>query len=84
LEKEEILEFLELKGIKEDKTLDIDEWKIIREILKDFEITKTNGIYVCTGTYFSDCDICYEDTNYYPRAVNFDSDIAEYRIYKDI
>ena len=58
LQSEEVIEFLKLKGI-EEKPVDIGEWLILRKILEKFEITSTNGIYVCTGTYCIDCSICY-------------------------
>ena len=52
---------------------DLDEsniTEILEQILSSFEITQTNGIYVCTSAYYIDCDICYEETNYYSRNVN--------------
>ena len=66
---------------------DLDEsniTEILEQILSSFEITKTNGIYVCTSAYYIDCDICYEETNYYSRNVNINSKYAEHRVYTDI
>lgn len=83
LQSEEVIEFLKLKGI-EEKPVDIGEWLILRKILEKFEITSTNGIYVCTGTYCIDCSICYEETNWYTEDVGFDSNEREYRMYQDI
>lgn len=83
LESENVIEFLKLKGIDE-KTVDIEEWLVLREILENFKITNTNGIYVCVGTYCTDCYISYEDTNWYTKEVDFDSKEREYRIYEDI
>ncbi len=83
LQSEEVIEFLKLKGI-EEKPVDIGEWLILRKILEKFEITSTNGIYVCTGTYCIDCSICYEETNWYTEDVDFDSKEREYRMYQDI
>ena len=40
---------------------DLDEsniTEILEQILSSFEITQTNGIYVCTSAYYIDCDIC--------------------------
>lgn len=84
LEREDVIEFLKLKGIDENKLDATNEWAILREILEKFEITSTNGIYVCTGTYHIDCRICYEETNWYTEDVDFDSKEREYRIYQDI
>ena len=58
--------------------------EILNQILSTFTITKTNGIYVCTGAYYVDCDICYQDTSYYTRSADIDSNIAEYRLYTNI
>lgn len=83
LESKDVIEFLRLKGIDESR-VDIDECQILEEILKTFKITSTNGIYVCVGTYYIDCRICYEETDYYVKEVDFDSKYRDYRIYKDI
>ena len=58
--------------------------EILNQILSTFEITQTNGIYVCTSAYYIDCDICYEETNYYSKNVNINSEYAEHRVYTDI
>lgn len=84
LEREDVIEFLKLKGIDENKLDATNEWAILREILEKFEITSTNGIYVCVGTYRIDCSICYEETNWYTENVDFDSKYREYRMYQDI
>lgn len=66
---------------------DLDESNItemLEHILSSFEITQTNGIYVCTSAYYIDCDICYEDTSYYTKSADIDSNIAEYRLYTNI
>lgn len=84
LEREDVIEFLKLKGIDENKLDATNEWAILREILEKFEITSTNGIYVCVGTYCTDCYISYEDTNWYTKEVDFDSKEREYRMYQDI
>ncbi len=79
-----VKEYLELDNIK-IKNYDSENFKeILERILKKFEVTDTNGIYVCTGTYYTDCCINYEETDYYVKAVSFDSKDAEYREYRDI
>lgn len=83
LQNENVIEFLKLKGINE-QTLIIDEWPIIKKILEDYKLTETNGIYVCTGAFYEDCDICYQETTYYTRSTDLFSELAEYRIYRDI
>ena len=39
---------------------------------------------MCTGTYFTDYDINYQETTFYTKEIDFDSKDAEYRIYLDI
>lgn len=84
LENELIQEFLKLTDVKMEAFEDENTREILFSILENFTITETNGIYVCTGTFFRDCDICYEETTYYSSAIDFDSKYAEYRIYCDI
>ncbi len=83
LQNENVIEFLKLKGIDE-QLLTIDEWEIIKKILEDYKIIETNGIYVCTGAFYEDCNICYQETTYYTRAVDLFSELALYRSYRDI
>lgn len=84
LETDLIQEFMKLSGVKVQQ-LNADNIKeILFSILENFTITETNGIYVCTGTFFTDYDICYEETSYYSREIDFDSKYAEYRLYRDI
>lgn len=80
LKREDVLEYLELLDLKPADFND----DILKMVLKDFNVTKTNGIYVCTNAYYVDYDICYEETNYYTREVEIDSEYAEHRIYTDI
>lgn len=84
LETELIQEFMELSNIKVQSLDDEDIREILSSILENFTITETNGIYVCTGTFYSDCDTYYGVTSYSSRTVDFNSRLAEYRIYCDI
>ena len=79
-----VKEYLEItKTSPED--LDVNNLpEIINKILETFKITKTNGIYVCTSAYYIDCSITYQDTSYYSRTVDIDSEYADYKIYHDI
>ena len=79
-----VLEYLRLLDIKPSDLDSNNINEIINYILKDFKITKTNELYVCTEAYYVDYDICYEDTNYYTQDVCIDSEYAEHRIYTDI
>lgn len=83
LQNENVIEFLKLKEI-DKQVLTIDEWEIIKKILEDYKLTQTNGIYVCTGAFYEDCNICYQETTYYTRAVDLFSELALYRSYRDI
>lgn len=84
LETELIKEFIKLSNVKVKELKDDDKRAILHSILENFTITETNGIYVCTGSFYTDYDICYEETNYYTKSTDFDSKYAEYRIYRDI
>lgn len=79
-----IKEFLTLSNLNIEELPINDKWSILKEILKDFQITESNGIYVCIGSYLTDCRICYEDTDYYTREVSFDDPYAQYQIFKNI
>ena len=79
-----ILEYLKITNTKFEELDDSNIKEILEHILHTFTITKTNGIYVCTGAYYVDCDICYQDTSYYTRSVDIDSNQSEFRLYSDI
>lgn len=79
-----IQEFLSLNNIEINKLSLDDKWLILEELLKEFKITESNGILVCTGNYRIECSICYQDTNYYTTEVPFDSQYIEYQLFKDI
>lgn len=79
-----IQEYLRITNTKFEELDDSNIKEILEHILPTFTITKTNGIYVCTGAYYIDCDICYEETNYYTRNVDINSSNAKFRIYTDI
>lgn len=84
LDNDLVLEYLTLTETKKCNLdfNDIDD--IVNRIISNYKITKTNEIYVCTCAYYIDCKICYEDTDYYSKYVNIDSDYAEYKLYTDI
>ncbi len=79
-----IQEYLRITNTKLEELDDSNIKEILEQILSTFTITKTNGIYVCTGAYYVDCDIFYQDTSYYTRSADIDSNIAEYRLYTNI
>ena len=84
LENELVKEYLELSKI-EPNELDSNNIKeILNQILNDFTISKTNGIYVCTVAYYTDYRICYEDTDYSTKYTKIDASYADYRTYTDI
>lgn len=84
LETELVQEFLNLSNVEVQSFDEEDIRGILASILSNFTITKTNGIYVCTGTFFTGCDINYEDYRFYTRKIDFDNPLAEYRTYCDI
>ncbi len=79
-----IKEFLSLSNLNIHELQTDDRWLILNKLLKDFQITESNGILVCTGSYLIDCNICYEETDYYVKEVSFDNPYVEYRTFQDI
>ena len=84
LENPLVLEYLERTNTSCVYLDEINSKEIIKQILEDFEVEKTNEIYVCTDSYSIDCSICYEETNYYTSNEDINSPYAEYKIYQDI
>ena len=84
LSKKSIQEFLSLNNFDVDELPSNDINLILEEILEDFPITETNGILVCTGSYMTKYNICYEDYDYYEQEVSFDNEYAHYQMFKDI
>ena len=79
-----IQEFIALNNLDiQDLPID-DKWIILEELLKEIDITESNGILVCVGSYVTACSICYQETNYYSREVSFDSGYIEYQQFQDI
>lgn len=79
-----IQEFLSLNNLNINELQSDDKWLILKELLKEFQITESNGILICTGSYLVTCDICYQETNYYSKEVSFDNPYIEYQTFKDI
>ena len=64
LKNELVREYLVITGTNEAE-LDVNNIsEILSNILPSFTVTKTNGIYVCTRAWYSECRILYEDTEY--------------------
>ena len=79
-----IQEFMLLNNLNvQDLSID-DKWIILEELLKEFEITESNGILVCVGCFVTACSICYQETDYYEKEVSFDSGYIKYQRFKDI
>lgn len=83
LNNEFVEEYLKLTQIPkyENKS---DFLEVLKDILKDFEVTKTNNIYVCTKASGIEYDICYEETSTYSKNIKIDSKEADFKIYTDI
>ena len=79
-----IQEFIVLNNLDIQKLPSDDKWLILEELLKEFKITESNGILVCTGNYIVECRICYEETDYYTKEVPFDDPYTRYQIFQDI
>ena len=79
-----IQEFISLNNLNiQDLPID-DKWIILEELLKEIDITESNGILVCVGSYVTACSICYQETDYYEKEVSFDSGYIKYQRFKDI
>ena len=79
-----VREYLELNGISAEGLQVEDIWPILKEILNNFEITDTNGILVYINSYMVESRICYEETDYYTKAVPFDDNDAQWKTFKSI
>ena len=84
LENDLIQELLKLNHLNITRLQSRGNWLILKELLKEFEITESNGILVCTGNYLIACSVCYQETEHYIKEVSFDNPFIEYQTFKDI
>lgn len=84
LKKDNVLEYLKLNGINLERMQIEDMWSIIKELLKNIEITETNSILVHTSNYMLECKMCYEETDYYRITVPFNDNKTEYQTFRNI
>ena len=84
LQENNVLEYLKLNGINPERLQIEDKWNIIKELLKNIEITETNSILVHTSNYMLECKMCYEETDYYRIAVSFNDNKTEYQTFRNI
>lgn len=85
LEDNLILEYMKEKNMDITKLEVNDLWVLLKEILKNFKISESNGILAYTGSYFV-CDATYyQEPGYYPVLIKKDDKKnAEYKEFKDI
>lgn len=84
LSNELIQEFKSLTNLNINKLQLNDNWTILEGILNNFQITESNGILVCTGSYLVCCNIYYQETEYYTKESSFNNPNIEYQIFEDI
>lgn len=84
LSNELIQEFKSLTNLNINELQLNDNWTILEEILNNFQITESNGILVCTGSYLVCCNIYYQETEYYAKEESFNNPNIEYQIFEDI
>lgn len=84
LQEVDVLEYLKLNGINFERMQIEDTWSIIKELLKNIEITETNSILVHTSNYLLECKMCYEETDYYRITVPFNDNKTEYQTFRNI
>lgn len=83
LENKDIQEFLSLNHLNFDKFLMDDKWMILSELLKDFKITESQGILVCTGSFVIGCIPYYQESEFYEKEVSLDKPYR-FRKFEDI
>ena len=80
-----IQEFITLANIKSNKFKIYEDEKILKNILKKFIAVETNGIYVCTGAYYTRSVPCRGFSDDYEAVyLPFDSKYIERKEYRDI
>lgn len=79
-----IQEFLLLNNLNIHELQIDDKWLILNEILKDFQITESNGILVCTGSYLISRITSYHETDFEEVSVSFDDPYVQYQKFEDI
>ena len=84
LKEDNVLEYLKINGINIERMQIEDTWSIIKELLKNIEITETNSILVHTSNYMLECKICYEETDYYRLPVPLNDNNTEYQTFRNI
>lgn len=84
LKEDNVLEYLKLNGMNLERMQIEDTWSIIKELLKNIEITETNSILVHTSNYMLECKICYEETDYYRLPVPLNDNNTEYQTFRNI
>lgn len=84
LSNELIQEFKSLTNLNINELQLNDNWTILEGILNNFQITESNGILVCTGSYLVCCNIYYQETEYYTKESPFNNPNIEYQIFEDI
>ena len=84
LKEDNVLEYLKLNGINLERMQIEDMWSIIKELLKNIEITETNSILVHTSNYMLECKMCYEENDYYRITVPFNDNKTEYQTFRNI
>ena len=84
LKEDNVLEYLKLNGINLERMQIEDTWSIIKELLKNIEITETNSILVHTSNYMLECKMCYEENDYYRITVPFNDNKTEYQTFRNI
>ena len=52
LSNDSVKEFLNLCKLDAGLSSVDNEWQLVKDLLKNFEITSSNGILVCTGCYW--------------------------------
>lgn len=79
-----IQEFLLLNNLNIHELQIDDKWLILNELLKDFQITESNGILVCTGSYLISRITSYHETDFEEISVSFDDPYVQYQKFEDI
>lgn len=79
-----IQEFISLNNLNIKELQTNNKWPILEDLIQKNPITESNGILVCTGSYYTACSICYQETDYYEKEVPIDSPNIQYQRFLDI
>ena len=81
IKNKDIKQFVKLLNLDFNEPMTLENWKILKYLLKSYKIRETNGIYVCTGNYaITRQNECFEPEIY---EISFDEYYPGGEIYRE-